>query len=152
MKNKKAYIFEYNRIIKENDNVYRDAAKSFNIAECELWILYFLRVGGISTQSDLCSVMLQSKQTINSALKSMQTKSYLELKNTDDRRKKKISLTEKGKLLAKGTADLVIKLEQESLDELTDDEKEAFISLFDKYTKILKQKAERMKSDLRVKK
>lgn len=36
-------LSEYNRIIKENDEIYHNVAKSFGMPDCAFWILYMLR-------------------------------------------------------------------------------------------------------------
>lgn len=33
-------LAEYNGIIKENDDIYRDLAKIFGLSECGFWILF----------------------------------------------------------------------------------------------------------------
>lgn len=134
-------LSEYNDIMKENDNIYRDIAKKFGLSECAFWILYFLRTDkNALTQSDIRSSMYQSKQTVNSALKNLETNGYIELIHVNDQRSKQINLTEKGMELAERTADKIIIAEQDAILELTEAEQEKFISLFRKYTEALKQK------------
>ena len=133
------WMSEYNNIIKENDNLYRDAAKRHALPECAFWILYILRTNGNTfSQSEICEALYQPKQTVNSSLKSLEAEGYLRLYHEGDRRSKIVTLTKKGVELAQKTADKIIAAEQSALFALTEEEQQAFIDLFRKYTAALK--------------
>lgn len=92
---------EYNRILKENDELYRSAVKTMGLPDCAFWILYTLRESSETlTQSDVCYTLYQPKQTVNSALKKLADGGYIVLSEQKDRRSKPLSLTEKGQRLA----------------------------------------------------
>ena len=132
-------LSEYNDIIKENDNIYRDISKRLGLPECTFWILYVLRTGmGQVTQTDVCKALYQPKQTINSALKRLEDGGYIELIYDGDHRSKKIYLTSKGVTLSEKTAYKVILAEHDALAELTEIEQRQFITLFHKYTDALR--------------
>lgn len=132
-------LFEYNSIIKENEDIYRQTARLFGFSECTLWILYSLREDNTYlTQRELCYALSQPKQTINSALKKLEADGYIELSSKEDRRRKQIRLTEKGEALARQTVDKVIALENLTFDTFTEEEQEQFLHLFRKYTDNLK--------------
>lgn len=138
---------EYNGIIKENDELYRNIAKTFGLSDCTFWILYALREDDtILTQSEICNCFYQPKQTVNSALKKMESDGYIELRNINNRRSKQIYLTSKGMELAKRTVDKVIAVEQSALSGLSDTEQETFILLFRKYTDLLLEKMKQLNS------
>ncbi len=138
MDNAKNCLSELNSIIKESDEIYRNAAKTLGLPDCAFWILYALRDNGeMPTQRELCNTLYQPKQTINSSLKKMESDGYIELLSVNDHRSKKIRLTEKGISLAEETVDKVILLEQKALSGLSAQEQTAFISLFRKYTQLL---------------
>jgi DNA-binding MarR family transcriptional regulator len=132
-------LLEYNAIIKETDELYRDVAKKLGLPDCSFWILYALRQeGGGLTQSEICDSFYQPKQTVNSALKKMEGDGYIILRSLNDRRSKQIHLTERGAALAQKTVDPVIHAEKQALTGLTEAEQNAFIGLFRKYTDLLK--------------
>ncbi len=138
MKTDKEYLSKLNNIIKENDEIYRNVAKSLGLPDCAFWILYILREeGNITTQSEICSAIYLSKQTVNSAMKKLESDGYLQLLNTNDRRSKQVSLTPKGLALTEKTVDRVIARETDALSGMTLDEKETFLRLYRKYTDIL---------------
>lgn len=131
-------LSKFNSIIKENNEIYRNAAKLVGLGDCAFWILYALRSDGNTlTQKEICYATYQPKQTVNSALKKLKTDGYVELFSANDRRCKQVRLTEKGLSLAEKTVDKVILQEQNALSQLTLEEQEAFLCLFRKYTDLL---------------
>lgn len=133
-------LSEYNRIMKENEEFYRDVAKTLGLSESVFWILYTLRTEYATVQSEICACMYQPKQTVNSALKKMEADGYIELTSGDDRRSKRILLTEKGDALCKKTVDKIIAIECAALDGLPEEELEQFLSLFRRFTDLLIEK------------
>lgn len=139
-KNTGKRLSEYNSIIKETDELYRDAARALGLPDCAFWILYVLREDGrILTQSEICDAIYQPKQTVNSALKKLEREGFIKLADGSDRRSKSILFTKKGEALAGGTVDRVIAAEHKALAGLTGEEQEVFIGLFRKYTDLLKE-------------
>lgn len=138
-KTPQAYLSEYNSIIRENDEIYREAAKTLGLSDCTFWILYTLwEQQGALSQSELCSALYQPKQTVNSALKKMEREGCVRLTEMKDRRNKQVALTEKGKTLARDTVELVLVAEEKAYLELEEEEQEKFIALFHKYTDLLR--------------
>ena len=129
---------KYNALWRENDSFYRKMAKTMGLSECTMWILYSLRVyQKPMTPAQLCDVMLQPKQTIHSALKKMEADGLLETMPAQDRRSRRLRLTERGTELARRTADLVIQAEQNALDALPPQDCQQLLTLFRQYTDIL---------------
>lgn len=133
-------LLEYNGLYKENDELYRNAAKAMGLSDCAFWILYFLREGNQElNQSELCSVLFAPKQTVNSSLKKLEEDGIIELRKGTDRRSRLVSLTQKGIELAAGTVDRVLGAELRAMGEMTAEERAAFLGLFHRYTDLLKQ-------------
>ncbi|MCI8991243.1 MAG: winged helix DNA-binding protein [Eubacterium sp.] len=131
-------LSEFNRIMKENDKIYRNAAKAVGLSYCSFWILYALRnTQELLTQSEICYETYLPKQTVNSALKKLEHENYIELLNINDRKSKQIRLTEKGAALAEKTVDTIVLSEQRSFYGLSTEEQETFLHLFQKYTDLL---------------
>ena len=75
-------LSDYNSLIKENDSIYRAAAKSSGISEAAFWILYMIRESGEDfTQNRICSEIHIPKQTVNSALSSLIKDGYIYMFN-----------------------------------------------------------------------
>ena len=133
-------LLEYNTIFKENDDLYRRMANQFGLSDSAFWILYCLRESTTPiTQKQLCESIYVSKQTINSALKSMERNGFITLATGKDRRSKFLVLTEAGQELAARTVDLVIEQEQLAIASMGQESMEQFLSLFRIYTDALKQ-------------
>lgn len=134
------FLLEYNTIFKENDELYRRIASQFGLSDSAFWILYTLRESDIPiTQKQLCESIYLSKQTINSALKSMERSGLITLAAGKDRRRKFLTLTEAGQELAAQTIDRVMEQEQLAIASMGEEPMKQFLSLFRNYTDALKQ-------------
>lgn len=103
--------------MKETDRMYEDVSKKFKISNAAFWILYFLRENELPrTQSEICFVSHLPKQTVNSALKKLESDRYINMAFGDNKKSKQIVLTEKGCKLAESTADVVIAAEHRALN------------------------------------
>lgn len=139
MKNTEEILSQYNSMFRENDEIYRSAAKMLGLPDCAFWILYSLREGNeMLTQSEVCRLICLPKQTVNSSLKKLESDGYIEFSEKRDRRRKEIKLTEKGICLAENTADKVISAEKKAFSQLSSEECEMFIKIFRRYTDSLK--------------
>jgi len=132
-------LFQYNGILKENDDLYRGIARVFGLSDCAFWILYTLREADKPlTQSEICSTIYVAKQTVHSALKKLAYDGYIELEKAEHQKNKLLHLTPKGEALAQATVDRVIDIECKALSKLGRENVETFIGLFQKYTDLLK--------------
>ena len=141
MEEKKTY--ELNHELKRNGNLYRSLAARYDLPECAFWILYVLRSNyALLTQRDLCDYLKQPKQSINTGLKKLIDKNYIELSHADDKRIKYIEFTEEGRKFAEETIDKAIEAEKKAVTGLSEDEKEILFSVFHKYTELLEERFE----------
>lgn len=130
---------EYNDSLKAIDDTYRAAARRFGLPECAFWILYTLRVERAPlTQSEICALQYQPKQTVHSALKRLEADGLLKLAHGGNRKSKYVCLTDKGTRLAERTVDRIAEAEAEALLGLSDGEREALFSLLQKYNRLLR--------------
>lgn len=138
--NARKKLYEYNNALKSVDESYRNIAKRYGVSEASFWTLYTLRMEpGNITQSDVCNVLYQPKQTVNSALKKLEGEGYITL-TPAGAHTKNIALTESGIKLCERTVDKVIEAECDALKEMTDDEAENLIALQGAYSILLKNK------------
>ena len=91
----KKRLLEFNNIVKENDDIYRCAARSLGLSDSVFWILYTFRMEKEElTLREICNVLYQPKQTVHSALKKMEKDGYIRAEEgMDDRRSKGLKLT-----------------------------------------------------------
>ena len=129
-----------NELYKEQDDLYRAAARGFGLSDCAFWVLYALREAERPmTQSDVCAAVYQPKQTVHSALKKLMGAGYLQLAEGRDRRSKYLVLTERGEALVRRTVDPVMAAETAAMDTLTEAERTQFLSLCRRYNTALRQ-------------
>lgn len=137
-------LIRYNRIFKDTDKIYHNFAKSYGLSDCAFWILYLLRETDTQyTQAEICNMLSLPRQTVNSALKNLQSEGYISLTPVENNKKSKILvLTEKGEGLAKNSADIVLKAEIKVLRQFSENELQLFLSLSEKYAVLLRKEYE----------
>lgn len=141
-------LFEYNGIVKENNEIYRQVAKMFGMSDGVFWILYILREQNRPlSQREVCQFLFEPKQTINSAIKKLEADGYISLSHTTDQRSKYMSLTAQGKALCAKSVDLIIDIEQQTFACLSTREQDLFLQIFRKYTDCLHQKIQGLKEE-----
>ena len=72
------------------------------------------------TQTKLCSALFLSKQTVNSALKKLESRGYLRMESmSGDRRNKLLSLTARGEELLRLAVEPTLSMEERAFLRLT---------------------------------
>lgn len=139
-----ANLEEFEKTDKEFHNLYHKLAVYFNLSDTVFRILYVLYNNETEsiTQKELCDGWYFNKQTINSAVKNMQLQGYITLELQENNRKnKKIKLSEKGKELAENTVKKVMKIEYEAFKNFN--EMNRLIELYKKQYDLLKTETEK---------
>ena len=137
------WLKRYNNILKESDHFYRKAARRLGVPECALWILYTLRAEEPPlTQKRLCQQLLQPKQTINSALKSLEAEGCLTLSAGEDRRTRVITLTEKGAEKQSAFQRSFLDVEEAMVRGFSLEEREALLAFLNRVIQNLKEDSE----------
>ena len=151
----------YNYLIMETDAAYHDASVKLGLSDSVSIILYTLcNHDGKCLLSDICRLAGIKKQTLNSALRKMETEKIVYLKAADalrkmetekivylkaaDGKKKYVCLTEKGQMLSENTVLKLIGIENEILEDWTEEERELYVLLAEKYLKSLKEKIKKL--------
>lgn len=139
-------LLRYNSIYKDTDQVYHRLARAFGLSDCAFWILYLLQESDRTyTQAEICDTLSFARQTVNSAMKNMQSQGILRL--VPDARSKKnklICLTPQGEQLAQKTVDRVIDAELSTLEQFSPEERETFLALNQKYAVCLRREGEKL--------
>ena len=131
-------IIRFNLLFKRYDDIYRRAARQFDLPELSLWVLYVLRGNPVCTQKDIVDQLLHPKQSVHSAIRSLERDGCIEMEYRENNHKNKyIRLTEKGAALAEKTADKIIAAENKAFRALNDTEREAFLDLFERLTSFM---------------
>lgn len=139
-------IIRFNIILKRYDQIYRNAAKNFGLPYLSFLALYVICQKGECTQKDIAEQIMLSKQSINSAVKSLEESKDITFFQTSENKKEKlIRLTKKGKALAKKTVIKVLEAENKAFDTLTQSERENFLELFERVMEAMKNEAGKIK-------
>ena len=123
---------------KQFDALYRKAALTYDLSDCSMWVLYFLSLHGDMTQQEMTERMMFPKQTINSAIASLQKKCYVALTAVKEScGRKRVSLTAEGKALADQTVVRMMNAEAKALKALGYGKTEQFIALYKEFYEAL---------------
>ncbi len=125
------YIQTINRLLKECDMVYHDAAANAGLSDCAFWILYTLQDTDRSyTQSEIGDLASMPRQTVNSALKKLERDGILTLEHTEEKLRKQICLTEKGQDFSEQYIVPVMQAELRVCASFPDEEKDLLLRIF----------------------
>ena len=83
----------------ETDRLYNGFARSCGLSECAYWVMYEIEVSsGSASLRGMAEAFSLSKQTLSSAVKSLEAKGLIELSCEEGSRKNKVaSFTEAGR-------------------------------------------------------
>lgn len=130
----------FNYLTNEIDAAYHEAALKLGLSDSAMLILYTICNNGEECLlSDITHLSGISKQTINSALRKLESEDVVYLE-TFSGRKKKICLTDRGKALVKDTVYRLVKVENEIFDSWEEEELQIYIELTQKYLSSFKEK------------
>ena len=133
-----------NYLHSEINNVFHEMSQQMGLSDSVSCILYTIcNFGDSCMLTDIINMTGIPKQTVNSALRKMEGDGYLQLETTKTRRKK-VVLTEAGKLLAQNTAEQMIRMENEIYASWTEEERQLHLALTQRYLDQLKKKAKEL--------
>lgn len=133
-------INTYNQVLKKIDREYHNVAQKFGLSDSVMLILYTVSNNGNECMlSEITHFSGLSKQTVNSAIRKLESEGliYLELVGL---RKKKICLTEKGKEFSKNTVCKIIDIENEIYNSWLPEEWDLYLSLTQRFLEDFKEK------------
>lgn len=130
----------YNQLWMELDDLYSDYAKSSGLPECAFWIFYTLYESkDVYTQKDLSEKWSLSRQTVNSALKKLESEGLVGLVPLPGQKKnKQLVLTEEGDVFAQKVVIPIIEAEQNAFGGLSSEEQKMLLCLTQKYLRKLR--------------
>lgn len=134
----------FNHLITEMDAAYHDISLKLGLSDSAMSILYTIcNYGESCLLQDICRQSGLSKQTINSALRKLETENilYLEMAGA---KSKRVTLTDAGKALAQRTALQVIHTENEIFASWSREDVEKYLELTEDYLTALKEKAKQL--------
>lgn len=138
--NVSAEMSRFNHLTSEINGVYHDAALKLGLADSAMQILYTIcSYGEECLLNDITQMTGISKQTINSALRKLESKGVVATETVGGR-KKIVRFTSQGKALAQETAQKIINIENTIFASWSDVEREAYLSLTQRFLIDLKSR------------
>lgn len=133
-----------NHLQGEIEAAYHDAALKFGLADSTQFILYTIcYLDGECPLSEIVKMTGISKQTINSALRNMESQGLVELTSVTPKTKN-VFLTEKGKSLAERTVIRLMKAEDDIFAEWTDADVQKYLELNERFLTGLKERVNQL--------
>lgn len=131
---------QFNYLSSEIDAAYHEVAQRLGLSDSAMLVLYAIcNHGQRCLLSDICRLSGTSKQTINSALRKLESDGMIYLEAATGR-KKAVCLTERGKALVDSTVARVIEVENEIFASWSEQELKQYLALTRKYLISFKNK------------
>lgn len=124
---------QFNYTAREIDQVYHKAALKLGLSDSALAVLYTICGEGSPCRISLIRRLAgMSKQTVNSALRKLENDGIIRLEAVDGKQKS-AALTDKGREFAENTVARVITAENRIFESWTEQERENYIRLTQRY-------------------
>lgn len=137
-------IHRINYLTSELQSIYHQSSVKLGISDSVSTVLYAIYdAGEACLLSDIYKNSGISKQTINSAVRGLETDGILYLEQHTGR-SKKVILTDKGKLYVKHTVARLYQAEVDAFDSWTEGEISTHLQFLEKYVECLRQQIERL--------
>lgn len=128
----------FNRIYKEYNEIYHEADIRLGLSNSEFDTLYAIcELGDGCKQTDICRTTFIPKQTVNSAIRTLEKKEYLTLASGKGR-SMHIYLTEQGLQLVRRTIFPMVEIENEAFPKLTEKEYKSILHFHTQYLSALR--------------
>lgn len=143
-------LVDFDRMLNGLDRVYSEFARACGLSDCAYWMLVDTSAaGGSVAVSRLTSEWFYSKQTINSAIKTLRARGLATLEFAEGSRKNKVvRLTEEGVRFAKRYALPAQKAEQQAFEALELWEQREIMRLIGKFSQVLGDECETFKQQV----
>ena len=134
----------FNYLMTETHSAYHEAARRIGLSDSAATILYTICNAGTECPlSEIIRITDASKQTVNSALRRLESEGIVYLKSGGGR-KKTVCLTEAGAELAQRTVGRIIRAENEIFESWTDEDMEMYLALTRRYLDSFREKVKEL--------
>lgn len=126
-------LSKWNRLTKKQDEIYHQCAKKAGLADAQFWVLYALcEAKKALCQNTFCENWCYSKQTVCTAVASLEESGLVQLTFAEGSRKQKdLHLTEKGEEFCDRYVRVVQNAEEKVLESLSPEERNKFFGLLE---------------------
>lgn len=143
-------LVDFDRLLNGLDHIYSEFSRACGLSDCAYWMLVDTSTaGGSIAVSRLTSEWFYSKQTINSAIKTLTARGFATLGFAEDSRKNKVvSLTEEGRQFAERYALPAQEAEQQAFEVLEPWEQREIMRLIGKFSHALGEECDAFKQHI----
>ena len=143
-------LVDFDRLLNGLDHIYSEFSRACGLSDCAYWMLVDTSTaGGSIAVSRLTSEWFYSKQTINSAIKTLTARGFATLGLAEGSRKNKVvSLTEEGRRFAERYALPALKAEQRAFGALEPCEHREIMRLIGKFSQVLGDECDAFKQHI----
>lgn len=147
-------LVDFDRMLNGLDHIYSEFSRTCGLSDCAYWMLVDTSTaGGSVAVSRLTSEWFYSKQTINSAIKTLTARGFATLEFAEGSRKNKVvCLTKEGRQFAERYAMPAVKAEQRAFDALEPCEQREIMRLIGKFSRVLGDECETFKQQIAAEK
>ena len=140
-------LVDFDRMLNGLEHIYSEFSRACGLSDCAYWVLVDTSTaGGSIAVSRLASEWFYSKQTINSAIKTLTARGFAALEFAEGSRKNKVvSLTEEGRRFAERYALPAQGAEQQAFEALEPWEQREIMRLVGKFSHVLNEECEAFK-------
>lgn len=140
-----AAIKRYNHLLGELEGIYHDASLLLGMSDSVSKILYTICIGGGRCPlHEICRQCGLTKQTVHSAVRKLEQEGLVYLEAMDGKAKR-VCLTEAGRVYAAGTAQEIIRMENEILDTWTPEEVEQYVTLTERFLDGMREQVKKLR-------
>lgn len=138
---------DFDRMLNGLDRIYSEFARACGLSDCAYWMLVDISTADEDVAvSQLTSEWFYSKQTINSAIKTLKARGFATLEFAEGSRKNKVvCLTKEGRQFAERYALPAQKAEQQAFEALEPWEQREIMRLVGKFSHVLNEECEAFK-------
>ena len=148
--NSAVMLVDFDRMLNGLDHIYSEFSRACGLSDCAYWMLVDTSTAGGSVAiSRLTSEWFYSKQTINSAIKTLTARGFATLEFAEGSRKNKVvCLTEEGRQFAERYALPAVEAEQRAFGALEPGEQREIMRLIGKFSQVLSDECEEFKQQV----
>ena len=143
-------LVDFDRLLNGLDHIYSEFSRACGLSDCAYWMLVDTSTaGGSVAVSRLTNEWFYSKQTINSAIKTLTARGFATLEFAEGSRKNKVvCLTKEGRQFAERYALPAQKAEQQAFEALEPWEQREIMRLIGKFSQVLTEECETFKQQV----
>lgn len=136
-------------LYRESDRLYYELARGCGLSDAAYWVLYeIVYCGGQAQQRSLAQAFALSRQTVNTAIKSLEAKGLVKLEFEEGSRKcKEVLLTDAGRTFCDEKLVPAMEAEARAFRTLSEHDREEFVRLVGTYAEAIDCELEKMRQD-----